>query len=312
MKKSFTPLSFFLVLFYLYSCNSSNTGNTQAEFSTKPELKSIFINGDSIHYIDVGKGDPVVFVHGGFGDYRTWDAQMDAFTQKHRVIAYSQRFFFPNKQVVNDSSDASPTAHTKDLIQLLKALKLGPVHLIGHSGGGGVSLFATLEHPELIRSLVLGEAVVPSLLENVPHSDSIMSSFFTKTIQPASDAFKSNNDEKGVSLFINGVMGDSSYFDNLSEQKRKNMLGNAAEGKHNLLHNPPSPKVTCDDLNKIKVPVLLIVGAKSIPFFSLMTDELYRCLRNKEKATLSNASHGLEYENPVEFNKVVLGFIDKH
>ena len=32
-------------------------------------MKSIFINGDSIHYIDIGKGGPVVLVHGGVGDY---------------------------------------------------------------------------------------------------------------------------------------------------------------------------------------------------------------------------------------------------
>ena len=39
---------------------------------------------------------------------------------------------------------------------------------------------------------------------------------------------------------------------------------------------------------------------------------LNRCLSNKEIAILPNTSHGLEYENPAEFNKIVLGFIDKH
>jgi hypothetical protein len=43
-----------------------------------------------------------------------------------------------------------------------------------------------------------------------------------------------------------------------------------------------------------------------------MNDELYRCLTNREKATILNAAHGLEYEKPSEFNKVVLGFIDKY
>lgn len=62
------------MLFYLCSCNNSNTAKTQSEAGTEPELKSVFINGDSIHYIDIGKGDPVVFVHGALSDYRTWRA----------------------------------------------------------------------------------------------------------------------------------------------------------------------------------------------------------------------------------------------
>jgi pimeloyl-ACP methyl ester carboxylesterase len=95
----------------------------------KPEPKAIFINGDSIHYIDEGKGDPVVFVHGAFGDYRTWEAQMDTFALRHRVISYSKRLTYPNNQIINDSTDVTTAGHAKDLAELLKALNLGPVHL---------------------------------------------------------------------------------------------------------------------------------------------------------------------------------------
>ena len=81
------------MLVYLCSCNNSNTVATaQNEIQAAPEVKAVFINGDSLHYIDVGKGDPVVFVHGGIGDYRTWGAQMDTFAKNHRVIAYSRRY----------------------------------------------------------------------------------------------------------------------------------------------------------------------------------------------------------------------------
>ena len=43
MKKNFFPLSFFLLLVYLSSCNNSNTGtSTQNESQAVPEVKSIF------------------------------------------------------------------------------------------------------------------------------------------------------------------------------------------------------------------------------------------------------------------------------
>ena len=110
MKKSFFPFSFFLLLLYLSSCNNSNTStSTQNKTRTASDVKTIFINGDSIHYIDVGKGDPVVLVHGAFGDYRTWEAQMDTFAQHHRVISYSKRLSYPNNQIINDSTDVSTT-----------------------------------------------------------------------------------------------------------------------------------------------------------------------------------------------------------
>lgn len=37
------------------------------------------INGTELAYIDHGRGQPVVFVHGGVGDYPAWDLQMPAF-----------------------------------------------------------------------------------------------------------------------------------------------------------------------------------------------------------------------------------------
>jgi pimeloyl-ACP methyl ester carboxylesterase len=183
---------------------------------------------------------------------------------------------------------------------------------VGHSGGGAVALLTTMEHPELVRRLILAEAAVPLLLQNVPHGDSALNSFYVKTIKPVTEAFKNNNDEKGLSTFINTVMGDSLYFNNLSQRILENMMINVVEVKHNIFNESLSPQITCDDLSKVKVPVLLLIGGKSISIFSLMDDELYRCLSNRERPTIINATHGLVSEKPSEFNKIVLGFIDRH
>lgn len=65
-KKNFFSLSFLLLLLYLGACNNSDTGKTAENKSQAiPESKSIFINGDSLLYVDTGKGEPVVFVHPG-------------------------------------------------------------------------------------------------------------------------------------------------------------------------------------------------------------------------------------------------------
>jgi pimeloyl-ACP methyl ester carboxylesterase len=291
--------------------NNGNTGITTENDHAVPEVKSVFINNDSIHYIDVGKGDPVVFVHGGIGDYRTWGAQMDSFTKNYRVIAYSRRFAFPNKQIINDSADYSVTPHSKDLAEFIKALNLEPVHLVGHSYGAFTALLTTMAHPELVRSLTLGEPPVMPLLENVPGGDTMLNNFIKAAIA-ADEAFKNNEEEKAVSIFISGVMDDSLYFSRLPQKDREIMMANTLELKGILSTPNWFPQVTCDDLKKIKIPVLLVQGDKSPLFLTSIISELNRCLNNREIATLKNTTHGLEYENPAEFNKAVLAFIDKY
>jgi len=313
MKKFLFPIIFLLQLFCLYSCKSTNTSAiTQDEVHVAPDVKTVFINGDSIHYIDTGKGDPVVFIHGALGDYRTWAKQIDTFANTHRIIAYSRRFAYPNKQIINDSANLSVISHSRDLSEFLKLLNLRKVHLVGHSFGADIALFTAIDHPELVRSLVLGEPFIPSLLQNVPGGDTIVNTFITKTFVPVIEAFKNNDTEKAAKALVSGVMGDSLYFSRFSQQEREILMANTVELRGIVFSHDIFSPISCDDQKKIKAPVLLLKGDKSPLVFLRMIDELNRCLENREIATLTNTTHGLEYENPVEFNKIVLGFIDKN
>jgi len=49
---------------------------------------------------------------------------------------------------------------------IVKRLDLGPAHLIGHSYGALTAVYMAYQHSELVRTLVLGEPPVMSLLEN--------------------------------------------------------------------------------------------------------------------------------------------------
>jgi pimeloyl-ACP methyl ester carboxylesterase len=108
-------------------------------------------------------------------------------------------------------------------------------------------------------------------------------------------------------------MDDSQYLANHPPKIREIVMANTVQLKGGMLY-PKSgfPDISCNDLRNIRTPVLLVTGEKSLLYFTSIINELERCLPNREKVILRNASHGLEYENPVEFNKMVLGFIDKH
>ena len=300
------------LVFALIACNSnSEKKETEAIQPAAPEIKSIFINGDSLHYVDVGKGETIILIHGTLGDYREWLPHLDTFSKNHRVIAYSRRYAYPNRQVINDSADYTVIPHAEDLAAFIQSLNAGPVHLVGHSYGAFTALLTTLKHPELVKTVTLGEPPVAPLLLSVPGGDTIANKFFA-VVKPASEAFKSGNDEKAVSIFAAWVIGDTNFYNSLPSEARSAMLANTLELRGSLLSNKPFPEVKCEDMKKIQTPVLLLKGEKTTSFFSTIVDEVDKCLANKEKITLPGATHGLQMENPGDFNKIVLAFIDKH
>jgi pimeloyl-ACP methyl ester carboxylesterase len=279
---------------------------------TDSQLRSVLVNDYEINYLDIGDGEAVVFVHGGLGDYRTWMAQMDAFSRNYRVIAVSRRYAYPNKQQKIDSNDYSVTPHAEDLAQLLKTLDLGPVHLVGHSYGAFTSLLTALEHPELLRSLTLGEPPVMSLLAHSPEGGVAGSEFVQNVLAPTAEAFLSANDQKAVELFIGGVLGDGEYFSHASQEQKELMMANAFGLRGVILTEKPFPLLNCDSVSNLQTPTLLIKGDRSPKLFGEIVNVLAQCIEGSELAVLSDASHGLEYENPVEFNRIVLDFIDKN
>jgi pimeloyl-ACP methyl ester carboxylesterase len=314
MKTKLIPVIIIVLMFFsMTSCKKNNESKSQQEEKVEtPKLKTLEINDYTINYLDIGKGDPVVLVHGTVGDYRVWGEQMDAFTKNHRVIAFSRRFAYPNKQVINDSTDYSVTAHAKDLTQFIKTLNIGAVHLVGHSYGAFTSLITALEHPELVKSLTLGEPPVMSLLQNVPDGGAIGHDFVTNVFIPTAEAFKNNNDKKAVELFIGGVLADSLYFSQAPQQQKDIMMDNLLELKAVVSTENLLPPLVCDDIKTLKMPVLLIKGDRSPKILTVIIDELDSCLDNNVLAILPNSSHGLEFQNPIEFNKIVLDFINNH
>jgi non-heme chloroperoxidase len=274
------------------------------------QTKKVRVNGVTLHYIERGQGTPVVLVHGTLGDYRTWDGQLEAFSKRYRVISYSRRYHYPNRWT-KDSTDFSVTIHARDLTAFIKALKLPPVHLIGHSYGAFIAFLVARDHPEVIRSLTLGEPPVMPLLKTTPEGDALLTTFITTSIVPSGDAFKHGNDEEGVRRFVNGVLGEGSY-EKLPPPVRKRLMDNAKELKGETSSQDLFPPITCEDVQKVKAPTLLLDGELSPKMFHLINDMLDHCLPSKERAMIPAASHGLEFENPQAFNETVLAFIAKH
>jgi pimeloyl-ACP methyl ester carboxylesterase len=93
------------------------------------ESRQLAIGEDIFSYIDLGKGAPVLFLHGALGDLRTWWPHCRALFSRYPCIAYTQRNFDPPVWRA-DAPPFSIRAHAADLIAVIEALGIGPVNLV--------------------------------------------------------------------------------------------------------------------------------------------------------------------------------------
>ena len=265
------------------------------------EIKHVKTNGADFPFVEKGHGVPILLVHGSLCDFSMWSAQMDDMACKHRVIALSRRYHWPNL-LEEDPKDYTPQLHAADLVSFIRALKIQPVHLVGHSYGAFICALVAKDHPELIRTLTLIEPPMFTLLS--AHSER------PPFITFASNLFEKGEDHAAVKLFVEGVHGVGS-FERLSPAIQKHMLLNAREMRAEL-RMPPDQHLcafSCDDAQQIEAPVLLVKGENSPLFFHTILDKLHACVPASSEIEISAASHGVQFENPEAFNEALLKFL---
>ena len=112
------------------------------------------VNGVQLYYESTGAGFPLVFLHESCGNYKSWDAQVRFFSRYYRVITYNARGY-PPSDVPSSLSEYSQALVAEDLHQLLLSLGISLAYVAGLSMGGGTALRFAIDHPDMVRALVL-------------------------------------------------------------------------------------------------------------------------------------------------------------
>jgi pimeloyl-ACP methyl ester carboxylesterase len=110
--------------------------------------------GLEIAYHRVGRGPPLVFVHGAGEDGRVWRPQLADLADEFTVVAWDE----PGAGRSSDLPAGFGLADYADcLAELIEGLALGPAHVAGLSWGGTVALELYRRRPTVVRTLVLAD-----------------------------------------------------------------------------------------------------------------------------------------------------------
>jgi len=103
-----------------------------------------------------GSGPPVLLLHGLAGYAGEWSRTAEWLGDRHRVVAFDARGHGASER---RPRDLSRDAHLADAAYVIEHLELGPCTVIGQSLGGVTALLLAAARPELVRALVVAEAM---------------------------------------------------------------------------------------------------------------------------------------------------------
>jgi pimeloyl-ACP methyl ester carboxylesterase len=118
------------------------------------------VNGTTLHYMRGGEGPTVVLIHGFPQDWYEWRDVVPHLARRFSVVAVDLRGVGGSAAPAT-GYDAACMA--TDVAELIDGLAVGPVHVVGHDIGGWVAYALARLRPELARTMVIMETLLPGI-----------------------------------------------------------------------------------------------------------------------------------------------------
>lgn len=127
-------------------------------------LNTTLVDGNTIAYLEVGTGPPVILIHGFGGAIWHWEYQQNLLSSHYRVIT-------PDL-LGSGHSDKPDIAYTPQVLvdffsSFMDSLGIEEATLIGNSMGAGLAMGMALRYPKRVRNLILISGFPPNVRENI-------------------------------------------------------------------------------------------------------------------------------------------------
>jgi len=266
--------------------------------STKSGLAGI--NGARLYYEVAGAANPLVLIHGGFGDCRHWDKQFGVFAGSRQATRYDMRGYGRSSLPVGGKA----YSHHEDLKSLLHHLGISKAHLLGHCAGFGRAVEFAITYPEMSRSLI---AAGPWLTG--------YRSPATEGLFPVIDEIPSVLKEKGPkaaaahfwgSPFMSRAIRSAEVAERLKDIAYDYSFWHSENEDPVRRLDPPA----MNRLSSIAVPTLIITAEYDLEACRTIADLLEESIEGAKKVVIPDAGHIMNMEAPGRFNEIVLDFLE--
>ena len=249
-------------------------------------MKDIFVG-------DIGKGFPLVLVHGFLGSSIMWEPQINFFKNYFRVIS-------PDLPGFGKSNKAKPHKNIQSianlLLECLEEKKIHKFNLLGHSMGGMIAQEMTKKAGKKISKLIcystgpIGE--MPGRFETVDQS-------------------RENLKKKGLEITVKNiamtwfVKGEDAKYFNICIESGKQASMETVDNALVAFKNWNG----VNTLKNIKNDTLIIWGDQDKSYNLEQVQTLEKNITNSKLVVIKNCAHNVHLERPEHFNNTVRDFL---
>lgn len=260
-------------------------------------------------------GQNFVLLHGMVMAPAFWHAYAPEITRQGRTAAYP----LPGHHPWSLDAPGEPITRQKVTEALAAAIRRDfggrPVTLIGHSTGGFVSLLLALDHPELVRSVILmgafacgrfeGQERLAARLLRLPHMGPYLFRQFFRRWISTSDQFRWGSVE---CVYDKSCPWEDDHARMAMEKVRENLLRGRSEDIAACIRFMSGTSLL-SDLQQLRLPVLNLVGANDAivpPAHQLRVSKL---LPQAQTVIFSACGHLPMVEHQTQTDRIVESFV---
>ncbi len=268
-------------------------------------MSSSRINEVSIYWEMAGSvGDPLVLVHGSWGDHLNWASVVPELSRSFRVLTYDRRGHSQSERPAGQGSVRDDVA---DLAALLEELGHSPAHVVGSSFGSAIVLRLAAARPELFRSLVVHEPPLFGLLKDEPETKQALAAA-RERIAAVISLLTAGDWAGGARQFVETIAFGPGAWAELPESVRETFIFNAPTWLDEV-RDPEALEMDPGGLRQFSAPALLTIGDQSAPFFPVVVDRIADVMPHARRWTFAGAGHVPHISHPKEYVRVVAEFL---
>lgn len=263
-------------------------------------MPKLQINDAEIYFEEHGVGpETIVFAHGLLWSGRMFDNQVNALKDRYRCITFD--FRGQGQSEITESGYDIDTL-SEDAAALIEALQCAPCHFLGLSMGGFVGLRLAIRRPSLLKSLMLLETSAdPEPEKNIARYRLL--NFIARRL-----GLRLVADRVMPIMFGEKFLSDSGRTKE-KEEWRERMIANHRIGITRAVKGAISRAGVYDQLDKIAIPTLIIVGDQDVATVPAKAERMHARIRGSRLVVVSGAGHTSTVEEPRAVNAALEEFL---